>query len=160
MASFDVILVPTDFSFEAEQAFHLACSMARDQFASVVVVHVLPQTDDAERAMEIWDDEMSFVSQYKHQFSQMKAYARETPISFRLIVADIVDGICSVASEENADLIVIGAHRNSETRTMGAVVEGVLRSSGCPVMIFKQPTESSTDEEFAAFAKQWSGSSE
>ena len=147
MAQFDVILVPTDFSYESEQAFRLACSMARDQFASVVVAHVLPQSDDSEWATETWDNETSFVSQYKNQFGRMKATAGDTPISFRLIVAEIVDGICSVAAEEGADLIVIGAHPNSDAPVMNGVTEGVLRSSGCPVLIFKQPSESPTSEQ-------------
>ena len=42
MSSFDVILHPTDFTEESEQAFSLACSIARDQFASLVIAHILP----------------------------------------------------------------------------------------------------------------------
>ena len=41
MNTFDVILHPTDFSTDSDQAFLLACSIARDQFAELVVVHVL-----------------------------------------------------------------------------------------------------------------------
>ena len=42
MSTYDVILHPTDFSEDSDQAFQLACNMARDQFASLVVVHALP----------------------------------------------------------------------------------------------------------------------
>ena len=41
MNTFDVILHPTDFSTDSDQAFQLACGVARDQFAELVVVHVL-----------------------------------------------------------------------------------------------------------------------
>jgi nucleotide-binding universal stress UspA family protein len=36
-----VILHPTDFSPSSEQAFHLACSLARDHGARLIALHVL-----------------------------------------------------------------------------------------------------------------------
>jgi len=53
------ILVTTDFSTESDQAFRVACSIARDQGARLVVLHVIPPStvadDDAGRpAHEDW----------------------------------------------------------------------------------------------------------
>jgi nucleotide-binding universal stress UspA family protein len=36
------ILHPTDFSERSESAFHLACSLARDNGARLIILHVIP----------------------------------------------------------------------------------------------------------------------
>lgn len=41
MFKLNTVLYPTDFSKPAEYAFQLACSMARDHGAKVVILHVL-----------------------------------------------------------------------------------------------------------------------
>src|SRR5262249_628889 len=42
MLAFRTILHPTDFSEGSERAFHLACSLARDHGARLVVLYVMP----------------------------------------------------------------------------------------------------------------------
>jgi nucleotide-binding universal stress UspA family protein len=41
MLAIRTILHPTDFSERSEHAFHLACSLARDHGARVVLMHVV-----------------------------------------------------------------------------------------------------------------------
>ena len=42
MLSIKTILHPTDFSEPSEYAFHLACSLASDYQAQLVIMHVMP----------------------------------------------------------------------------------------------------------------------
>ena|SRR5208282_2928642 len=42
MFKIQTILYPTDFSERSESAFHLACSLARDHGARLIVLHVIP----------------------------------------------------------------------------------------------------------------------
>lgn len=146
MGSFDVILHPTDFSEDSDQAFQLACNMARDQFATLVVVHVLsPSCGHLCRSeAELNDDHSPIVEECREQFNRMKAIAPDIPVSFRLVFGNAVGAILKVAAEVNAELIVIASHRHDQFHLQlhGSVAEGVLRQTYCPVVVLRQPTTS------------------
>ena len=148
MSALDVILHPTDFSAYSDQAFQLACSVARDQLASLVVVHVLPLESGQESDSD--EDRINqngpVVSNCREQFCRMNAQAGDIPISFRLVFGFAVGAILNVAHEENADLIVIASHQQNRFtfQLHGSVAEGVLRQTHCPVMCLRQPIELST----------------
>ncbi len=146
MSTFDIILHPTDFSEDSERAFQLACSVARDQFASMVVVHVLsPETLPQRETDEIAIDEaLPIVSECHEHFCRMKAQAGEIPISFRIVRGYSVGAILNVAHEENADLIVIASHHHNRfhLQVHGSVAEGLLRQTHCPVLVLRHPAAS------------------
>jgi len=146
MGSFDVILHPTDFSEDSDQAFQLACNMARDQFATLVVVHVLsPSCSHLCQAEEdLNEDHGPIVEECRKQFNRMKALAPDIPVSFRLVFGHAVGAILQVAAEVNAELIVIASHRHDQFHLQlhGSVAEGVLRQTPCPVVVLRQPTTS------------------
>ena len=143
MAAIDVVLHATDFSQQADQAFHLACSIARDHFARLIVLHVLPYSADiADDAVPVSPDEDSpEFDQCRENFQQMCVAAGDVPLSFRLVRGYPVGMILKVAKEEDADLIVIASeqHRQSPFRLHGSVAEGVFRQSHCPVFCLRQP---------------------
>lgn len=144
MSSFDVILHPTDFSDDSDQAFRLACSLARDQFASLVVAHVLPPAScpECDSDADLTNEDGPIVRNCREQFRRMTAHAGDIPISFRIVLGYAVGAILNVAHEENADLIVIASHQHPlfHLQLHGSVAEGVLRQTHCPVMILRQPT--------------------
>lgn len=143
MSTFDILLHPTDFSEDSDCAFQLACSVARDQFASLVIVHVLPPemcpTNSADLAPGN-DETLVMQACYDH-FCRMKSLAGEIPISFRLVYGYAVGAILNVAHEEKADLIVIASHQHSHFHLQlhGSVTEGLLRQSHCPIIVFRHP---------------------
>ncbi len=143
MNSFDIILFPTDFSEETNQAFQIACSVARDQFASLVVVHVLPpeHCPKGECNAKLTHEDAPIVLDCRERFRQMNALAGEIPISFRIVFGYAIGAILNVAHEENADLIVVASHHRSRYRLQlhGSVADGLLRQSHCPVMCVTQP---------------------
>lgn len=146
MNSIDVILHPTDFSEDSDQAFQLACNMARDQYVSLVVVHVLPPdgvpliTSD----VDVSHDNSPQVEACRKQFCRMRAMGPDIPITFRIVRGHPVNAILNVALEEGAGLIVIASHRHSQFHLQlhGSVAEGLLRQTPCPVVVLRQPTGS------------------
>ena len=143
MSSYDVILHPTDFSEDSDLAFQLACSIARDQFASVVVVHVLPPEfcPDGQSNDVALDTDLPMVRDCHDNFCRMKAQAGDLPISFRIVRGYSVGAILNVAHEENADLMVIASHQHTRfhLQVHGSVAEGLLRQSHCPWMVLRHP---------------------
>ena len=156
MNSFDVILIPTDFSEDSDQAFQLACSLARDQFASLVVVHVLPPSNTPGSDLDVIKEDGPLIHRCREHFCRLKANAGDIPISFRIVFGYAVGAILNVAIEESADLIVIASHQHSRFHLQlhGSVAEGVLRQAHCPVMILKQPSQSQSVSAFAGVARQ------
>lgn len=144
MNTFDVILHPTDFSAESDQAFSLACNIARDQFAQLVVVHVLAPSScpGCDSDADLLNEERPAVSGCREHFQLMRAHAGDIPLSFRIALGYAVGTILNVARQEQADLIVIASHQHTplQLQLHGSIAEGVLRQAHCPVFCLRQPT--------------------
>ena len=142
MSSYDVILHPTDFSAESEQAFQLACNLARDQFASLVVVHALPSEYESANSQDLKRTQL--LADCQNQFAQMRRRAPDVPISFLLVFGHAVMAILKAAMESDAELIVIASHRHEQFHLQlhGSIAEGVLRQAHCPVLVLRQPVGS------------------
>jgi len=146
------ILHPTDFSDRSAHALRLACSLARDYGARLVVLHVaepppppyeqgvmLPVSADLdeERAdlerLAVPDDDVIRVE---------RRFEKGDPAAVTLRVAD----------ELHADLIVMGTHgRTGLSRLlMGSVAEKVVRRATCPVLTVKTPLSPEEEEGAAA----------
>ena len=61
----------------------------------------------------------------------------------RLVVGDPAGEIVRIATEEGAEMIVMGTHgRTGFTRMlMGSVAEAVVRRSPCPVLVYRAAAE-------------------
>ena len=144
MHTFDVILHPTDFSTDSDQAFQLACGIARDQFAELVVVHVLAPSScpDCDSDAELLNEDRPAVRDCREQFQRMRALAGDIPLSFRIALGYAVGTILNVARQEQAELIVVASHQHSQFHLQlhGSIAEGVLRQSHIPVLCLRQPT--------------------
>ncbi len=143
MSAFDVILHPTDFSAESDQAFQLACSVARDHFAKLVVLHVIPPSTfpDGDIDPDLLSEDRPAVRHCREQFDRLRALAGDVPLTFRLVLGYPVGMILNVARQEDAELIVIASHQHSQFHFQlhGSVAEGVLRQAHCPVLCLRQP---------------------
>lgn len=148
MNTYDVILHPTDFSNDSDRAFQLACSIGRDQFAELVVVHVLAPSScpDCDSDSDLMNNDRQILRDCRDRFQQMKAFAGDIPISFRIALRYAVGAILNVARQEHADLIVIASHQHTQFHLQlhGSVAEGVLRQSHCPVLCLRQPASQLT----------------
>jgi nucleotide-binding universal stress UspA family protein len=144
MIPFQTILHPTDFSPAAEQAFPVACSLARDHNARLIVLHSVPPAsfDFGELAphecpegyaRRLWQD----VRRLTHADPRL----RDLDIESELVDGDPVRMILAKAEEFHCDLIVMGTHgRTGLSRLLvGSVAEAVMRKAPCPVLTVKGP---------------------
>ena len=135
------ILHPTDFSSHSQAAFRLACSLARDHAARLVILHVLqppvtvvggmaalPPMPDEYGREEAWEK-----LQRLQPSDGVKSFER------MLREGDVLTEILRVAEEISSDLIAIGTHGRTGLRRllMGSVAEAVLRKASCPVLTVK-----------------------
>jgi nucleotide-binding universal stress UspA family protein len=135
------ILHPTDFSDLSRPAFELACSLARDFAAELVVVHVAPPpVAGVVEGITVelptgWED------QARARLAQVKTTDPRVSVAHRLEQGDAAREIVRVATEVKADLIVLGTHgRGGLSRLlMGSVAEVVMRNAPCPVLTVRAP---------------------
>jgi nucleotide-binding universal stress UspA family protein len=134
------ILYPTDFSERAQQAFPLACSLARDCGARVVVLYVMPPPMGHEE-LEARRDPEGYYGRMWKALREMRAPKEDVHVEHRLEEGDAPDRIVAVAQEIQAGLIVMGTHgRTGLPRlVLGSVAEQVLRTAACPVLTVRIP---------------------
>jgi nucleotide-binding universal stress UspA family protein len=143
MLAIGTILYPTDFSKEAGYAFDVACALARDGRARLVVLHVerpplttlggtagvppLPTEYDRQLLLE--------------ELHRLQPTEPGIAIEYRLEHGEPAPVILAVAEQIGADLIVIGTHGRTGLRRllMGSVAEHVIRKAPCPVLTVKNP---------------------
>lgn len=136
------ILHPTDFSEHSEFAFRLACALARDYKARLVLLHVIP-TPMVVYYGTVPAETWSSVAEVKEQLRQLEGRAHHVRVESQVMEGDAVDMILRAAEETNSDVIVMGTHgRTALPRLlMGSVAESVLRKAPCPVLTAKSVLE-------------------
>jgi universal stress protein A len=132
------ILYATDFSPMSDTALELATSLAREQGATLLIVHVEePPAAYGGVAFDYRPEDP------REEVLRMLKEVVPTDISVcfehRLIVGLPAPAILDLARRENVDLIVLATHgRTGVARVvMGSVAEEVVRKSKCPVLTIK-----------------------
>jgi nucleotide-binding universal stress UspA family protein len=143
MSSIQTILHPTDFSEGSRQAFGIACSLARDLGARVVVLHVAqpPAKEPLLDLVSVVPPPPGHREALEQRLHWLAAPYPEVRLERRLEEGDTVRTILDAASETRADLIVMGSHgRTGLGRVLlGSVAEQLLRQAPCPVLTTKGP---------------------
>jgi nucleotide-binding universal stress UspA family protein len=149
MLSVRTILHPTDFSEHSQYALWLACALARDYGARLVVLHVVhsPVVVYGEGAVPPDPEEMRAEAQ--EQMEALQVPCPNVRAERRLEEGDVVETILCTAGECQANLIVMGTHgRTGLGRLlMGSVAEQVVRKAACPVLTLKTPFPETIPEE-------------
>jgi nucleotide-binding universal stress UspA family protein len=133
------ILHPTDFSENSDFAFRLACALARDYKARLVLLHVLRPPivvyGGGLAPVDVWLD----AEEAKSRLRRMEGEAHHIRIESRVMEGEPVDMILRAAEETKSDVIVVGTHgRTALARLLlGSVAESVLRKAPCPVLTVK-----------------------
>jgi nucleotide-binding universal stress UspA family protein len=153
MLAVHTILHPTDFSERSQYAFGLACALARDYGARLIVLHVAHVPAVAYEGMVLPNPE-EVRAAAQGQLDRLQVPATNVRAERRLEQGDAVTGILHVAEEANADLIVMGTHGRTglERLLMGSVAEQVVRKATCPVLTVKAPVAETAPESQPAAA--------
>lgn len=142
MKTFNTILVAIDFSDSSDNAFQAALMMSRQFSARLLILHVINEPvdlrgfyvphisfDKLEEEIEEGAKKLmeTFCRQHIRDFDDFETFiAPGIPY----------DAIISKASEEGADLIIIGTHGRTglDHVLFGSTAEKVVRKSHLPVM--------------------------
>lgn len=141
MLPIKTILHPTDFSERSALAFRLACSLARDYGARLIILHVaVPPMPIAIEGVAMPPPALD-LKLLREQLQQLRPENPKVPVEHRLIEGDAATEILDVAGETKCDVIVMGTHgRTGLGRLlMGSVAEQVVRKASCPVLTVKTP---------------------
>ena len=140
------ILHPTDFSPASAPAFRKAIELAKEDGATLLIVHVLPtlpMVADAYIAATAYD-ELLRAHRAQGQRSMERLVKRARTAGVRAVgkVDDnggLADRIVRYAKRERADLIVMGTHGYGilAKALLGSVAERVISRATCPVMTIK-----------------------
>lgn len=135
MLTVNTILHPTDFSEASEAAYRLACSLARDYGARLILLHVAPGSVTAGEGADL-DTSSDRDNALMTKLYELKPDNHDIEVDYRLVEGDAAGVIPAIAAQEGCDLIVIGTHGRSGVRRtlMGSVAEAVSREATCPVM--------------------------
>jgi nucleotide-binding universal stress UspA family protein/quercetin dioxygenase-like cupin family protein len=143
MQTLKTILHPTDFSPSSDQAFVWACSLARDNKARLVLLHVVPPSMDPLMQVPTPDPLRPAESQeaWKGRLHWPQPQDPKIVVEHRVAEGDAPEEILRLAGAVRCDLIVMGTHGRTGLRRllMGSVAEEVLRKATCPVLAFKTP---------------------
>ena len=142
------IVVPTDFSEYAEHAFTWALGFATDRKAKIVLVHAsqptsyyaFPETIYVTDFAKLQEELTADAQKRLNNFMAQKGTSN-VAVETRVVVGETVSEICQVATQEQADLIVIGSHGRTGLShvLLGSVAERVVRHAPCPVLVVRLP---------------------
>ncbi len=137
------ILVPTDFSQNAERALDYAAALAGKLDAKVHLLNVIGmQMFGAEYGVQVTSAMVDDVMRDSQQALDKLMAAHTDSASFgpaRLEFGDARTVIETTARSLGADLIVMGTHgrRGMKRLLLGSVAESVARTAPCPVLLVR-----------------------
>lgn len=161
------ILVPTDFSEEAENALKVAAQLAKEHHGEICLLHMLElplglvdpvlgsRTKDLPEAL-------FFMKFAKKRFGEIRTQPYLKGITVHEIVQfhEAFQGIMETSKEHGVDLIVMGSKGASGFKDMfiGSNTEKVVRTSEIPVLVIKKDHPRFKVEDFV-FATDFSSES-
>lgn len=139
------ILVPTDFSANAEYALKVAAQVARKNNSEIILLHMLELPSQGGDAI-VGSHDIPELMLFKNAAIQKLDDLMDAPYLDGLEISEVVqfelafDGIMNISRKNNVDLVIMGSHGASGFKEMfiGSNAEKVVRSSEVPVMIIKK----------------------
>lgn len=149
MLSFNVILVPTDFSDHSLRALSYAIGLAEKYGADIKILYVNEPALQVSDMAWVGVDERSLKNEHVKEARQnLERIVREKippdlPSAAEVRNGDAVDEIIRFADDINADVIVMATHGRSglSHMLMGSTAEQVIRKASCPVLTLKHPMQ-------------------
>jgi nucleotide-binding universal stress UspA family protein len=135
------IIHATDFSESSDAAFRVACGMARDYCARLLVLHVQPEP------VGLYMMEGLYIPPGANREDVLKTLLRVRPadnsirVEHRLVEGEPANEILRLAKNTDCDVLVLGTHgrKGLGRLLLGSVAEQVLRQATCPVVTVKTP---------------------
>jgi nucleotide-binding universal stress UspA family protein len=148
------ILVPTDFSEEANNAFEVAVQLARRTGASIKALHIIePPYSTSFNAMgtyvpapameDVFIVQLMDQSRRRMQELVQRGRFQDIHLEHEVDVDRVINKIRRVVEEEGFDLVVMGSQgvHGMDEMLIGSNTEKVVRLASCPVLTVKQRIE-------------------
>jgi nucleotide-binding universal stress UspA family protein len=137
------ILAPTDWSAPSIRALQIAGSLAEQNNAELIILHVVSLP-----AVMYGPPTESYLRHALEELRRVQPAEGKLHLEHLVVEGDPATEILRVAREHRCDLIVMGTHgRSGLTRLlMGSVAEEVVRKASCLVLAVKTaPSEASQE---------------
>lgn len=137
------IIVPVDFSEHSEYALETAASLANEFNSELIVIHMLELSNAIiTAASESFSEEAVFYLKLAEQkFDEFldKPYLQGIKVTPLVKHFKVFSEVNDIASELDADLIVMGSHGTSGVKEVlvGSNTEKVVRHADIPVLVIK-----------------------
>ncbi|MDX1941733.1 MAG: universal stress protein [Saprospiraceae bacterium] len=155
MKAIKKILLPTDFSDTAQNAFRYCLRIADTYGAAIELLHVIyPEyqaMDIPVMAAKAMQDKVEAAKEVSRQFVDLGITQVQATYQFQsmpnihaeIMIGNPVTVIKDIAKRDAADLIVMGTREkhNAIDKTFGSVTTGVIEYAPCPVWVI--PSEAS-----------------
>ena len=141
------IIVPTDFSACSQEAWSLARGVAAMSRGELILTHVLAETPlYREGPSNMGTAGPNYEARRKWVETALESWVTKARGEGRSVRVALLTGVAcakivALATDERADLIVIGTHgRGSfERALLGSVADRVVRLAPCPVLTVREP---------------------
>ncbi|RMA65711.1 universal stress protein [Ulvibacter antarcticus] len=137
------ILVPTDFSPQAENALKVAAQLASKHGSEIYLLHSLemPLSIGGSGDTSKLPESLFFIKLAEKNFSELleKPYLQEINVYEAIGHNEIYNDISATVEKSKIDMIVMGSHGASGFKEMfiGSNTEKVVRTSKIPVLVIK-----------------------
>ena len=141
------ILVPTDFSTQAENALKVAVQIAEKHDSEIYLFHTVELPSHLTRATNTGalPESIYFIKLTEKRFADIleRPYLENVTINQTIGHGEIYEDILNAVKDKNIDLIVMGSHGASGFKEMfiGSNTEKVVRTSSIPVLVIKNEHE-------------------
>jgi len=151
------ILVPTDFSDQANYALEVAAQLARKNNGEIYLLHMLdlPLNQIPELGGDTVGnipEAMFFMKLAHNKFEEIlsKDFLKGITIHETVDFHQTFEGIKNTCKEHQVDMIIMGSHGASGLKEMfiGSNTEKVVRTSDVPVLVIKNEHENFTINDF------------
>ena len=139
------ILVPVDFSADAERALDCAIGLAQQFQARLTLLHVIYLPEAAEVNLAAYLRKVEAEMEQEMAVRRKRAADAGVAVDARIVRGVPSPKIVEAAAKQQVDLIVMGTHGRTGLQHLliGSVAERVIRLTPCPVMVV--PRETSKD---------------
>jgi len=136
------IIVPTDFSDQADNALRVAASLARKNGGEIYLLHLLdlPQHFSSSGSSTL-PEAVYFMKLAREQYDEalQRDYLQDVTVHGDVKTGGAFSGIMDTVEQYDADLIIMGSRGASGVKELfvGSNTEKVVRYSDIPVLVIK-----------------------
>jgi nucleotide-binding universal stress UspA family protein len=134
------MLIPLDFSPDAERALDYAIKLAQRFQARLTLLHVVHLPPIADVNLAAYIGEVEAGAQQEMETYQKRVQEAGVAETIRIVHGVPFQEIIDIAKDIQADLIIMGTHGRTGVPhlLLGSVAERVVRLAPCPVLVTRR----------------------